>query len=145
MPLKPGAKVCIFFICIFTYVMPWLRCPSLRSWLLSWWRHQMETFPRYWPFVNSPHKGQWRGALMFSLFCAWTNGWVNNRDGGDLRRYRTHDDVTVTMLLVAGLRSAIDYSTKTVLSTMTNTSLDPLHGDFRMFSGNVIVRQWYPN
>ena len=28
--------------------------------------------------VNSPHKGQWRGALMFSLICVWINGWVNN-------------------------------------------------------------------
>ena len=63
------------------------------------WKH----FPRYWPFVwgihrspvNSPHEGQWRGALMFSLVCAWTNGWVNNRDGGDLRRHRTNYDVTV--------------------------------------------------
>ena len=35
-------------------------------------------FPRYWPFVrgihrspvNSPHKGQWRRALIFSLICA---------------------------------------------------------------------------
>ena len=27
--------------------------------------------------VNSPHKGQWRGALMFPLICAWTNGWAN--------------------------------------------------------------------
>ena len=50
----------------------------------------------YWPFVrrirrppvNSPHKGQWRGTLMFSLICAWTNGWINNRDVGDLRRHR---------------------------------------------------------
>ena len=63
------------------------------------WKH----FPRYWPFVlgnhrsplNSPHKGQWRGALLFSLICAWTNGWVNNRDGGDLRRHCAHYDVTV--------------------------------------------------
>ena len=63
------------------------------------WRH----FPRYWPFVgrihrspvNSPHKGQWRGALMFSLIAAWINGWINNRDTGDLRRCRAHDDVTV--------------------------------------------------
>ena len=38
-------------------------------------------FPCYWPFVrgihrspvNSPHKGQWRGALMFSLICVWIN------------------------------------------------------------------------
>ena len=45
--------------------------------------------------VNSPHKDQWRGALMFSLICVWINGWVNNREAGDLRRYRAHYDVTV--------------------------------------------------
>ena len=44
--------------------------------------------------VNSPRKGQWHGALMFSLF-AWTNGCVNNRDAGYLRRHHTHYDVTV--------------------------------------------------
>ena len=66
------------------------------------WKH----LPRYWPSVRgshrwpvvSPHKGQWRGALMFSLVCAWTNGWVNNRDTGDLRYYRAHYDVTVTVM-----------------------------------------------
>ena len=60
-------------------------------------------FPRYWPSVrgihrspvNSSHKGQWRGALMFSLICVWINDWVNNRETGDLRRYRVHYDVTV--------------------------------------------------
>ena len=60
------------------------------------WKH----FPRYWPFVqgihrlpvNSPHKGQWRGALMFPLICARINGWVSNGEDGDLRR---HNDVTV--------------------------------------------------
>ena len=58
-------------------------------------------FPRYWPLVrgihrspvNSPHKGQWRGALMFSLICIWINGWVNNREAGDLRCYRGHYNV----------------------------------------------------
>ena len=67
----------------------------------------METFTRNWPFVrgihrfpmNSPHKGQWRGALMFSLICVWINGWVNNREVGDLRRYRAHSDVTVMYYL----------------------------------------------
>ena len=56
------------------------------------WKH----FPHYWPFLwgihrspaNSPHKGQWRGALMFSLICAWVNGWVNHRQACDLRRIR---------------------------------------------------------
>ena len=42
-----------------------------------------------------PHKGQWRGALMFSLICARINGWVNNREAGDLRRHPTHCDVIV--------------------------------------------------
>ena len=60
-------------------------------------------FPRYWPFVrgihrspaNSPHKGQWRGALMFSLICVWINGWVNNHKAGYLRRDRAHYDISV--------------------------------------------------
>ena len=82
--------------------------------LPAWWRHQMETFSvtdplcgeftghfrRHWIFVrgihrspvNFPHNGQWLGALMFSLICALTYGWVNNRDAGDLRR--THYVVT---------------------------------------------------
>ena len=63
------------------------------------WKH----FPRNWPFVrgirrspvNSPHKGQWRRALMFSLICVWINDWVNNREAGDLRRYLVHYDVIV--------------------------------------------------
>ena len=45
--------------------------------------------------MNSPHKGQWRGALMFSLIYAWTNVRVNNRNAGDLRSYRALYDVTV--------------------------------------------------
>ena len=45
--------------------------------------------------VNSPHKGQWGGALMFALICVWINGWVNNREAGDLRRNRAHYDVNV--------------------------------------------------
>ena len=63
------------------------------------WKH----FPGHCPFVrgihrspvNSPHKGQWRWALMFSLICVWINDWVNNREAGDLRRYRDHYDVIV--------------------------------------------------
>ena len=30
-----------------------------------------------------------------SLICVWINGWVNSREAGDLRRYRTHYDVIV--------------------------------------------------
>ena len=51
----------------------------------SWWHHQMETFSALLTIcagnspVNSPQKGQWRGAFMFTLICARINGWVNNR------------------------------------------------------------------
>ena len=63
------------------------------------WKH----FPRYWPFVrgihrspvNSPHKGQWRGALMFSFICAWLNGWANTRKAGGVRGHLTIYDVIV--------------------------------------------------
>ena len=63
------------------------------------WKH----FPRYWPLVRrihrspvkSPHKGQWRGPLMFFFIYVCINGWVNNREAGDLRRYLAHNDVTV--------------------------------------------------
>ena len=68
------------------------------------WKH----FPRYWPFVrgihrspvNSTHKDQWRGALMFTLICARINGWVNNRKAGDMSRYRTHYDVIVMQVII---------------------------------------------
>ena len=63
------------------------------------WKH----FPRNWPFVrgihqspvNSPHKGQWRRPLMFSLISVWINDWVNNCEAGYLRRHRAHYDVIV--------------------------------------------------
>ena len=56
------------------------------------------------PPVNSPPKGQWHGALMFSLICVWKNSLVNNREAGDLRRHRTHYDVTV-MIATSSLSS----------------------------------------
>ena len=73
------------------------------------WKH----FPRNWPFVqrihrspvNSPHKGQWRGALIFSLICVWINDWVNNREAGDLRHYRAHYDVIAMYLNQCSLMS----------------------------------------
>ena len=79
------------------------------------WKH----FPRYWPFMqgNSPVNGEFPtqrpATRTFDVFliCAWIkdcvkiemlviwdariNGWVNNRDAGDLRRRRAHYDVTV--------------------------------------------------
>ena len=70
------------------------------------WKH----FLRYWPFmqgihrslVNSPQKGQWWGALMFSLICIWINGWVDNGEVGDLRCYHAHYDITVMQGSICG-------------------------------------------
>ena len=81
------------------------------------WKH----FPRYWPFVrgihrstvNSPHKGQWRGALMFTLICARINGWVNIREAGDLRRYRPHHDVIVMLSAEVINAAEMTYDTDT--------------------------------
>ena len=61
----------------------------------------------YWTFVrrihrspvNSPNKGHWRGAIMFSLICAWKNGWVNSHETGDWRHRRAHYDVTVMYMV----------------------------------------------
>ena len=62
------------------------------------WKH----FLRYWPFVrgihrspvNSPHKGQWRRALMFSYLRL--NKRLNKQSRRcDLRRHQAHYEVTV--------------------------------------------------
>ena len=82
----------------------------------SWKIHddiiERKPFPRYWPFVpeihqspvHSPHKDQWCGALMFSLKCAWTNGYANNRDAGNFRCHCAHYDVTVMANLLNTLK-----------------------------------------
>ena len=83
---------------------------------LSWWRHQMEAFSAQLTLCagNSPVHGefpaqsQWRGAFMLSLICLWINGWVNNREAGDLRRYRAHYDVTVMCILTITLEVACE-------------------------------------
>ena len=85
--------------------------PVNAPWQPVWWRAVLshddvikwKHFPRYWPFVreihrspvNFPHKGHWRGALMFTFICDRMNGLVNNREAGDSRRYLAHYDVIV--------------------------------------------------
>ena len=88
------------------------RCGKNLTFILEMYAHDdvlkcRKHFPRYWPFVrgihrwpvNSPHKGQWRGAFMFSLIDAWTNDWINDHNAGNLRRHRAHYDVIVIMIL----------------------------------------------
>ena len=82
----------------------------------KWWRHQMETFsallaifagnlPVIFISVNFPHKGLWRGYLVFSLICSWINGWVNNGEAGDLRLHRALYDITVMRMIFSKIRT----------------------------------------
>ena len=101
------------------------------------WKH----YPCYWPFVlgihrspvNSPHKGQWLGALMFSLICAWISGWVNNREAGYLRRHRAHYDVTVMTAIsyVSGQYCFLSHFCTNDMRVITNRFWAP-----RCLSGN---------
>ena len=68
-----------------------------------WWRHQMETFSALLAICagNSPVPGEFPTqrpvTRSFDVFfiCAWINGWVNNRDAGDLRRHHAHYDIII--------------------------------------------------
>ena len=104
------------------------------------WKH----FPRNWPFVrgihrspvNSPHNGQWRGALMFSLICVWINDWVNNREAGDLRRYRAHYDVIVMSNFTRGV----------TLYIIFQCSETYLEGKFKQsFHEDLVSKEMYDN
>ena len=63
------------------------------------WKH----YSPYWPFVRRIHRHRWipiTKASHAELWCflwsaPWINGWVNNRDAGDLRRHRAHYDVII--------------------------------------------------
>ena len=63
------------------------------------WKHFLHYRPFvqriHWSPVNSLHKGQWCGALMVSLICAWINRWVNTCEAGDLRLHCAHYDIIV--------------------------------------------------
>ena len=119
---KARCRVCMSNAVCMDDIEPWGKRPLIKDGLqYTGWRHEMKTFSALLLFVRgihrSPvnshhkgqwrgglmfsliyawiHKGQWRGALMFSLICAGINGWVNNREAGNLRRHRAHYDVMV--------------------------------------------------
>ena len=124
------------------YFIGWIGTPNINLMENITWKH----FPHYWPFVrgidrspvNSPHQGQWRGALMFSLICAWINSWVNNRYAVDLRRHSAHYDVTVMIILekIDCVISAPHYIL--ILPFVTRSYIWPVSKQFFLFSVN-----WY--
>ena len=62
------------------------------------------------PPVNSQHKASHVEIWYF----LWYNGWVNNRDAGDLRRHRDHYDVTVMFIYSLSTR-LISYQNPSVI------------------------------
>ena len=81
--------------------LPVAQYNCCKAWLISWWRHQMETFSALLAICaeNSPVPGEFPAQRpvtrnLFSLICVWINDWVNNGEAGNLRRYRIHYDVT---------------------------------------------------
>ena len=105
----PDSNTCVIKFCILLKLIYWSKQCSHDN--VIKWKH----FPHCWPFVrginrwpvNSPHKGQWPGALMFSFICVWINNWVNNREAGDLRRYRAHYDVILMVTKKALAKASI--------------------------------------
>ena len=98
------------------YVFPKYQSSNSHDDVIKW-KH----FSRYWPFVrgihrspvNSPHKGQWRGALMFSLICVWINSWINNREADDMRPYRAHYDVIRNVKGMGKKKTPVNEKSKT--------------------------------
>ena len=79
--ISESQNSCTRFIPVYVFVVSWHWNAETCNPHVAWWRHQMETFSALLApcvgnspgAVNSPHKGQWRRALMFSLICAWIN------------------------------------------------------------------------
>ena len=126
-------------------------------------------FPRYWPFVwgihrspvNSPHKGQWRGALIFSLIRALNRrlskqswGWWFKTPPRSLRRLCNNDWFCVVHLLTikelptsslktrrTWVNESQESSKNCIMMTSSNGNIfrvtGPLYGEF---TGH----QWIP-
>ena len=84
----------------------------------SWWRHQMKTFSALLAICagNSPVTGEFPAqrpvTRSFDVFfhLRLSNGWVNNRGAGDLRRHCAHYDVTNTVCWPRWLRAGQNVS-----------------------------------
>ena len=92
-----GNKVVNFTETFLITNLLYARRISVTSVATKWWRYQMETFSALLAICagSSPVPGEFPTQRMFSLICVWINGWVNNREAGDLRRYRAHYDARV--------------------------------------------------
>ena len=78
--------------------------PPVIGHFLDQWIHFHDDVIKWKIFrVTGPLSGEFtghrwiprKGPLMFSLICAWIDGWVNNHEAGNLRRHRAYYDVIV--------------------------------------------------
>ena len=106
----------------------WNQCAQFIVFVI-WWCHQMETFSALLAICagNSPVTSEFpaQKARDAELWCflwsaPWINGWVNNREAGDLRRHRAHYDVTLMHAVDKSLRILLGYPLK---STGTEGSM----------------------
>ena len=108
------------------------------------WKH----FPRNWPFVrgihrfpvNSPHKDQWRGALMFFFYLCLNKrlskqswGWWFETLSRSLWRHRNERHVTIIDIMgrrTPNIDHGVFYSTEwsKISSFFTEHELRPKHG-----------------
>ena len=100
--------------------------------VITWWRHQMETFSALLALCagNSPVTGEFSSqrpvtpmfGVLFDL--RWINGWVNNREAGDLRRYGAHYDVIVMSIQQVGFMTYVNRERATCQTHVRNISKD---------------------
>ena len=84
---------------------------------MTWWRHQIETFSALPALCagNSPVSGEFPAqrpvTRSFDIFfdLRLNKLWVNNRQAGDLRRYRAHHDVIVMYFVFIRSRTPLVY------------------------------------
>ena len=92
-----GKNMAVGTVLVPCHAVKWLQL-IWRSGTCTWWRHQMETFSALLAFCegNSPVTGEFPAqrpvTRSFDVFFdqRWINGWVNNREAGDLRCHRAH-------------------------------------------------------
>ena len=94
-----------------------------------WWFPDPFVQGIHWSSGNSPHIGQWCRALMFSLICAWTNGWANNRVADDLSLYCAHYEVTV-MIIDTIVHTLLDHQNSWYCTYRINMSSTATRKDF---------------
>ena len=102
-----GSKLAIFWsrVTLKFDEWPWKNSTPLMDYfkLFTWWRHQMETFSSLLAICagNSSVPGEFPAqrpvtrSFDVCLICVWIDGWVNNREAGDLRRHLDYYEIIV--------------------------------------------------